>query len=258
MSILIHALRPSTLIHWRPNRDLIAVIISCALLVGILYTANVIVGSAVWGGMAYFLLYGVLAAMLLGVGFPLYWTVVVRRQPISDLGLTTRHLGLSLGLQLILGALQFFATRSQVDLPDFSRLLPLAALALAIGFFEAVFWRGWVLMRLEASFGFLPALLGGSLLYAFYHIGYAMPLREIAFLFFIGVLYALSYRLTKNIFILWPIFQPMGQLVTLLKDGLDLPPIASLGFIEVLIGMLALVWLANRYQQGKLLRKARA
>ena len=67
------------------------------------------------------------------------------------------------------------------------------------------------------------------------------------FLFFIGLMYAIAFRLTKNIFILWPIFQPMGQLVTLVKDGLDLPLLASLGFFEALIGMLVLVWLAGRY-----------
>jgi hypothetical protein len=36
-------------------------------------------------------------------------------------------------------------------------------------------------------------------------------------------------------------------LVTLIKDGLELPLLASLGFVEVLIGMLVLVWLAGRY-----------
>jgi hypothetical protein len=60
-------------------------------------------------------------------------------------------------------------------------------------------------------------------------------------------MYAVVFRLTKNIFILWPIFQPMGQLVTLIKDGLKLPLLASLGFVEVLIGMLVLVWFAGRY-----------
>jgi uncharacterized protein len=132
-------------------------------------------------------------------------------------------------------------------LPNFEQFAPLFALSLAIGFFEAVFWRGWVLLRLEESFGLIPAILLGSLLYAAYHIGYAMPLSEMVFLFFIGVMYALAFRLTKNIFILWPVFQPMGQLVTLIKDGLELPLLASLGFIEVLIGMLVLVWLAGRY-----------
>ena len=69
------------------------------------------------------------------------------------------------------------------------------------------------------------------------------------FLFFIGIMFAVVFRLTKNIFILWPIFQPMGQLVTLIKDGLNLPLLASLGFFEVLIIMLVLVWLAARYQK---------
>jgi hypothetical protein len=69
------------------------------------------------------------------------------------------------------------------------------------------------------------------------------------FLFFIGIMFAVSFRLTKNIFILYPIFQPMGQLVTLVKDRLKLPLLASLGFIEVLIVMLVLVWLAGRYQK---------
>jgi hypothetical protein len=39
----------------------------------------------------------------------------------------------------------------------------------------------------------------------------------------------------------------MGQLVTLLRDGLPLPLIAALGFFEVLIVMLALVWGMNRF-----------
>jgi membrane protease YdiL (CAAX protease family) len=132
-------------------------------------------------------------------------------------------------------------------LPAFEAFVPLLALSLAIGFFEAVFWRGWVLMRLEESFGMIPAILLGSLLYAFYHIGYGMGMSEMAFLFFIGFLYEVTFRLTKNIFILWPIFKPMGQLVTLIKDGLQLPLIATLGFAEALIVMFVLVWLGNRY-----------
>jgi len=91
-----------------------------------------------------------------------------------------------------------------------SSLLPLAALSLTIGLFEAVFWRGWVLLRLEEAFGIVPAILLGSLLYAAYHVGYAMPTSEIAFLFLVGVMYAVAFRLTRSVFILWPLFQPMG------------------------------------------------
>jgi membrane protease YdiL (CAAX protease family) len=39
------------------------------------------------------------------------------------------------------------------------------ALAPAIGLFEAVFWRGWVLLRHVASFGIAAAVMLSSLLY---------------------------------------------------------------------------------------------
>ncbi len=64
-----------------------------------------------------------------------------------------------------------------------------------------------------------------------------------------------TFRLTKNILILWPIFQPMGQSVTLIKDRLMLPPLAALGFVEILVAMLVLVWLANRYYKKHHLQK---
>ncbi len=236
-------------IRWHPDKDLAAVLVSWLLVVGALYTATVIVGSTAWGGMAYFLLYAVLGATLFGVGIPLYWTTVVRRRPIAELGFTTRWLGLSIVLQLVFAGFQYIGTLAKAQLPSFDDFLPLLTLALAIGFFEAVFWRGWVLTRLEEAFGTIPAILLGSALYAAYHIGYGMPMSEMVFLFFIGVMFAVIFRLTKNIFILWPLFQPMGQLITLIKDKLSLPLLASLGFVEVLILMLVLVWLAARYQK---------
>jgi hypothetical protein len=56
---------------------------------------------------------------------------------------------------------------------------------------------------------------------------------------------AVAFRLTKNVFLLWPVFQPIGQLVTLIKDGLELPLLASLGFLEALMLMFVMVWLAG-------------
>jgi len=234
-------------IRWKPGKDLAAIAVSWCLVVGALYSATFIVGQEIWGGFAYFLCYGLLAAAIFGVGIPLYWTVVVRHRPIADLGITTSKLAVSLVLQLVFAALQYIPTLAKDGFPSLANFLPLVALALTIGFFEAVFWRGWVLLRLEDAFGFLPALILGSALYALYHIGYGMPANEMVFLFFIGVMYAVAFRITKNVFILWPIFQPMGQLITLIRDGLSLPLIAILGFSEALIIMAVLVWLAARY-----------
>ena len=136
-----------------------------------------------------------------------------------------------------------------INLPPITQLLPLVTLA--IGFFEAVFWRGWVLLRLVESFGIVPAILLGSLLYAAYHIGYAMDLSEMVFLFFIGIMFAVVFLITRSVLILWPVFQPMGQLITLIQDRLTLPFLAVLGFVDVLSVMVVLVYLSARYQRKR-------
>ena len=238
-------------VYWKPNKDLVVVAISWVLVVGAFYTASVIVGQNVWGGIAYFILYAVLGASLFGIGIPLYWMIVVRKRSLADLGLSTHWLGMSLVLQLSFATLLYLVTLAQVRIPPLEEFVPLVTLALCIGFFEAVFWRGWVLLRLEEAFGIIPAILLSSALYAAYHIGYAMPISEMIFLFFVGIMFAIAFRLTKNVLILWPVFQPMGQLVTLVKDGLTLPFLSTLGFAEALILMLVLVGLAARYQRTR-------
>lgn len=235
--------------RWQPSKDLLAIVVSWVLVVTALYAATFLVGSEVAGGMAYFGLYAILGATIFGIGIPLYWTVVVRKRPVTDLGLTRERIALSVILQLAFATLQFIGAYRDLEIPAWDRLLPLVALALAIGFFEAIFWRGWVLLRLEECFGLIPAIVIGSILYSLYHIGYGMPASEMVFLFFIGVMYAVAFRLTKSVFMLWPVFQPMGQLVTLIKDSLSLPLLASLGFIEVLALMWLLIWLANKYEK---------
>ena len=171
MTATVTTLKRVSAVRWNPNRDLAVVAVSWVLVVAALYTATAIVGSSAWGGMAYFFLYAVVGATIFGVGIPLYWMTIVRQRPVAALGITTKKLGLSLALQMVFAGLLYVGTLAQVQLPPIQELAPLVALALAIGFFEAVFWRGWVLLRLEEAFGIIPAILLGSVLYALYHIG---------------------------------------------------------------------------------------
>ncbi|MBI2847810.1 MAG: CPBP family intramembrane metalloprotease [Chloroflexi bacterium] len=211
-------------------------------------TATVIVTPEAGGGIPYFLLYAVVMATLFGVGIPLLWMVIIRKRPLSDLGLTFRRWRSSIVLQLVLTGI-LLLTGPELDWPPLANLVPLVSLVLAIGFFEAVFWRGWVLQRLEEAFGIIPAILLGSALYAAYHIGYGMTMDEMVFLFFIGIMFAVVFRLTGSILILWPLFQPLGQLITLTGEGLTLPLISTLGFIDVLVAMFILIWLVGRYRK---------
>jgi hypothetical protein len=74
-----------------------------------------------------------------------------------------------------------------------------------------------------------------------------MPMNEMIFLFFIGIMFAVVFKLTGSILILWPAFQPMGQLITLSEEGLALPLISTLGFIDAMVVMFIFIWLARRY-----------
>jgi uncharacterized protein len=245
MAYIAEQATPRFVPQWHPRwRELGVVILSWLLVVAALRVATSIVTPD--REIFYFLVYGILGATVIGIGIPLYWMVVVQRRPIADLGLTFNRWKLSLTLQAILAVALYFLVFRGVTVPPTREFVPLLALVLAIGFFEAVFWRGWVMLRLEESFGLLPAILVGSLLYAAYHVCYAMSVDEMIFLFFIGIMFAVVFLITKSVLVLWPAFQPLGQLVTLIEDELTLPFIATLGFLEVLFVMLVLVVLAHR------------
>jgi membrane protease YdiL (CAAX protease family) len=65
-------------------------------------------------------------------------------------------------------------------------------MALAVGLFEAIFFRGWLQLRFENAFGSVPGLVLGALCYSLYHIGYGMNFDELLFLFGLGRLLPLD------------------------------------------------------------------
>ena len=130
---------------WNPTKDLIVVAISWILVVSALYTATVIVGQKPLGGTGYFLIYAIVGATIFGIGIPVFWMAVINKQSITSLGISKRHLLLSFALQCVFSILLYGVTIGKTRLPEYQSLLPLVALSMAIGFFEAIFWRGWVL-----------------------------------------------------------------------------------------------------------------
>jgi membrane protease YdiL (CAAX protease family) len=197
-------------------------------------------------------LYAVLGATVFGVGLPVYYEIILKKNPVSKLGITTKNLWISVLAQIVLAIAVYFTKINIILDSKFDVVFPLIALALAIGFFEVIFWRGWMLTKIEESFGTIPAIILSSALYSLYHIGYGMNWNEMIFLFFIGLMFAILFVLFRNIFVLWPIYQPFGQLITITKDGLSLPLIASVGFLEVLIAMGLFIFFTNKYVKKKL------
>jgi hypothetical protein len=193
-------------------------------------------------------------ALVLGVAGPIAYTVWIRQRPLRSLGIGLHQLRTTAALALVFGGVQFAFTLWGYDLPRPVDWVPLLVMALTVGVFESVFFRGFVQGRLEASLGVGPAVAVASVLYALYHVGYGMTADEMLFLFGLGVVYAIAYRLTENVLVLWPLLTPLGSFFAQLEAGDlagELPWAAIAGFADVL-GLMALaLWLAIRRERRR-------
>jgi membrane protease YdiL (CAAX protease family) len=192
------------------------------------------------------------AGLILGVVGPVIYTVWRRGRPLADLGLTRKNWRQAVGLGIILGAVQFFLTLYGYSLPTAVDWVPLLAMSLMVGLFEAIFFRGFIQTRLSASFGPIPAVIAAAILYALYHVGYGMGLAEMAFLFALGLVYGVAYACVNNVLVLWPVLIPLGSFYNNLRSGgIELPWAAIAGFVDVMAIMLTVILLARRRERRK-------
>lgn len=190
--------------------------------------------------------------LLLGVAGPVVYTVWFRRRPLASLGLGLHNLRATLALGGVLAGVQFAMTLGRVSLPAPVDWVPLLVMSVMVGLFEAIFFRGFIQTRLEASFGTAPAIAGAAGLYGLYHVGYGMGTDELVFLGGLGVVYAIAFRLVGSLFVLWPLLTPLGAFFNNLQAGdIDLPWASIAGFANVLALMAVAVWLAGRHQRRR-------
>ena len=123
-------------------------------------------------------------------------------------------------------------------------------MSLMVGFFEGIFFRGFIQTRLSASFGPVAGVAAAAALYALYHVGYGMGFQEIVFLFGLGLVYGIAYACVNSVLVLWPVLIPIGSFFNNLQSGnIDLPWAAIAGFVDVLAIMFAAIWLAHRRER---------
>jgi uncharacterized protein len=226
------------------REDLVAVTVLYAAVVAAFYAAFRV--FTVDNVLGLFLCFA--AGLLLGVVGPVVYQVWIRGRDLRSLGVGTHQWRPTVVLGLVLAGAQFAVTLWGYDLPGAEQWVTLLGMSLVVGFFEAVFFRGFIQGRLEASFGPAPAVAGAAVLYAAYHVGYGMGLSEIWFLLGLGVVYAVIFRLTSNVLILWPLLTPIGAFFNNLNNPeIELPWASLAGFADVAALMLAALWLARRH-----------
>lgn len=236
-------------VHWGPKQETWVALASYLLVLGGLSLAFQVFTTA--RVAANFITFGPITLALLGIGVPAFYMTQLRRRSLADLGITWRQLGPSLILGLLLGWDTYRETLGALGWQPTRAMVPLVAMTLAVGIFEAVFFRGWLQLRFEEAFGIVPGLILAALCYSLYHVGYGMTGREMLFLFGLGLTFAAVFRLTKNVFVLWPFYTPVGSLYSNVNEGLTMPFEATYGFLLTLGLMAALLVSAGMVQHKR-------
>ncbi|MCZ7529639.1 MAG: CPBP family intramembrane metalloprotease [Acidimicrobiia bacterium] len=245
---IVPAMRPADEDRRIDRRDLVVVGSLYAGVVILFRIAFVAFGTDDVAGL--FLAFA--AGLVLGVVGPLIYSVRLRGRRLGSLGIGHHRLRETLLLGLLLAAVQFSMTLWGYDLPTPVDWVPLLVMSLVVGFFEAVFFRGFVQGRLQASFGTVAGIAVAAVLYSLYHVGYGMGADELVFLFGLGVVYAIAYSLVSNVLVLWPLLTPLGAFFNNLEAGdIDLPWASIAGFADVAVVMGVAVLLAYRYDRKR-------
>ncbi len=232
---------------FQPSREIWVVLLSWIMVVSAFYTAfQVFTTQRV---AANFITFGIIGITLCGVMVPVVWNSLIMKRSLTEIGITRRNLFISIVLGTILASAQYMLTIKNIEMPGFNELLPLLTMAVAVGFYENVFFRGWVQLRMEAYFGIIPSIFLSGIAYSLYHIGYGMAAGEMITLFVIGIVYSAIFRITCNIFILYPLLTPSGALFTIIQDGLKIPFEATYGFADVIVLIIIGLVIVNKFSK---------
>jgi membrane protease YdiL (CAAX protease family) len=240
--VVVEARRPGRPAR-SPGHELLVMVALYALVVALLSVAFRGFGTERTVGL--FLSFGL--ALVIGVAGPVYYTVWVQRRPLADLGLTWGNRRRTVLLALLFAGVQFSITLWGYDLPRPVDWVPLLFMALVVGVFESIFFRGFIQTRLQERLGDVPGVLAAAAAYGAYHVGYGMGVSEMLFLTGLGVIYATAFALTHSVVVLWPLLTPLGSLFAQVEGGdIELPWASIAGFADVLVLMLIVLWLARR------------
>ena len=198
-------------VHFRPGTDT-----ALALATAVAFFFVYFIGARIESSVLSFLLFTVVGTGLICVIVPAYYMLVIRDEPLANLGITKRRWGLALGLSAFFAAgslPQLFAVAA--DEPE----VDLAAHLLGNGlvFWEPFFVYGWLQLRFERAFGILPGIVLASLCFAGYHLG-TFPLEAVAGFVAVGLLQGALFRAVgANLLVVWPLLATVGSAIGTLQ-----------------------------------------
>lgn len=198
--------------RWQPTKDtaiaFILGFLAIATSIGLLLFSF----DTITGKIGFYVLRDFIMIFILGFTLPLYYVLIIKKEGLSEFGITKKKWLVSLIVGAILAVLLLFqfiseaGTAGQRVFLDSEIIGPIFYLMVA-GIFEVIFFHAFLRQRFENAFGIIPGILLAAVFYTFHHIG-LQP--EFVKLFFVGIIFASVFRITRNILIIYPFFWGVG------------------------------------------------
>jgi protein-S-isoprenylcysteine O-methyltransferase Ste14 len=224
-------------VRWNPGRDTYLALATLLYFIPSYYLgANT--GSLF--GLVNFLF----ATTVVLVILPAYYVLKVMKKPPSEIGFTARQLLPSLGLSALLVLRYSPGLRSALGSIPEDNVLP-HLLYCGLCLWEPFFIYCWIQLRFEEAFGILPGIVAAGFCTAAYHVG-TFPAGIVLMLGGYGLFYGVLFRLTRNIFTLWPFAWAGASAMGTIAGGFVFGWSHALLYGVILIVQLLSIWVFYR------------
>jgi len=202
-------------LRWDPGGDTVLAVASDIAMWAI-YFANSHIGTD--HAIARLVFFVILGTLFLDVLFPAWYVLRVRREPLSELGITTNRWLLALVTSAVLCLILFPGFKQAAAArPDLNVIPHLIYNGIIL--WEPFFVFSWLQLRFERAFGIIPGILLAAMGITAYHIG-TFPISGVVAMFVFGIIDSSAFRISRNLLSMFPFTWALASGIGTLQGGL--------------------------------------
>jgi len=172
----------------------------------------------------------------LNVLLPLSWCLIYKKEKIEVLGITRNNMMYSIVIGFTLAYVKLYQLIPLLSGVNWSTHLIYNFFL----FWEPFFIFGWLQSRFEKAFGIVGGILLTGVGLGIYHLGSFEP-KNVLIITMNGIVFAMVYRLVKNLLVMWPALWCISSSVGTLSGGLEFGEEVCIIYFVVFIIQITLI-----------------
>ena len=201
--------------RFNPQKEILVVLgvfAACVL-------ANTI--ANLFAGNLFYLFYQGIFGLGICIFVPILYIGKIKKEPLESIGLAFKGWPKAIFIAVLLLALSIPGQlmNKHILFPSAGKFLFISIALIMSSLFEELFFRGFLQTRFENALGIIPAIVLSGITFALYHLGYPKfrSMELMITMFFVGIFFAISFRLTNNVITSFIVNVPHTIVTTILR-----------------------------------------